>query len=262
MSTTRHTDRQPQYPDLVGRVAVVTGGSRGIGAATARALAANGARVALIARDRQPLAESGEVIEAHGGEALAVPADCTVEAELARAAHTIAERLGAPDILAAFAGGQGAPVVTAQETAAHWREVIDANLSATFLTVRTFLPAMVERGRGTIVTMSSSAARQADRTSAAYAAAKAGVIALTRQLATETARDGIRVNCLAPGSTENERMRTRMTDAQRERLAASFPLGRIAQPADIAHAALFLASDASGWITGITLDVAGGKIML
>lgn len=261
-STLPQTQTHPDYPDLAEKVAVVTGGSRGIGAATARALAANGATVAIIARDHEALATTADSIRKRGGRALPVQADCSVYADLETAARTIGEQLGPPDILAAFAGGQGAPIPTVQETAAHWREVIDANLTATFLTANAFLPTMLELQRGAIVTMSSSAARQAARSSAAYAAAKAGVIAFTRHLANETARDGIRVNCIAPAATENERMRTAMSDQQREQLGASFPLGRIGQPSDIAQAAVFLASDASSWITGITLDVTGGKIML
>jgi 3-oxoacyl-[acyl-carrier protein] reductase len=110
--------------------------------------------------------------------------------------------------------------------------------------------------------MASSAARQAARSSAAYAAAKAGVVAFTRHLAAEVGPDGVRVNCVAPSATENERMRTWTTEEQRAELAASFPLRRIGQPVDVAAAALFLASDASAWITGVTLDIAGGKIMV
>lgn len=125
-----------------------------------------------------------------------------------------------------------------------------------------FLPAMVERRAGSIVTMASAAARQAARSSAAYAAAKAGVIALTRHLAHELASQHVRVNCVAPSAIENERMRAATTEDQRRQLAQTFPLGRIGQPADVAAAALFLASDASSWITGVTLDVAGGKIMV
>jgi 3-oxoacyl-[acyl-carrier protein] reductase len=121
---------------------------------------------------------------------------------------------------------------------------------------------MVERGRGSIITMSSAAARQPARSNAAYAAAKAGVIAFTRHLASEIGGHGIRVNNIAPSATENDRMRAWMTDEQRAELGASFPLGRIGQPDDVAAAALFLASDASSWITGVTLDVAGGKIMV
>ncbi|HWF26453.1 MAG TPA: SDR family NAD(P)-dependent oxidoreductase [Solirubrobacteraceae bacterium] len=252
----------PRYPDLADRVAVVTGGSRGIGAAAARALAANGAAVAVVARDEQALAAVAEDIRAHGGRAIAVRADCTVEAELTRAVAAVTDELGPADILAAFAGGSGMPVPTTEESAAHWRDVLESDLTSTFLTTKAFIPAMIERHRGSIITMSSAAARQPAQSNAAYAAAKAGVIAYTRHIAKELGPQGVRVNCLAPSSVENEKMRTWTTEEQRRQLGASFPLQRIGQPKDVAEAALFLASDASSWITGVTLDVAGGKIMV
>jgi 3-oxoacyl-[acyl-carrier protein] reductase len=252
----------PTYPDLAGKVAVVTGGSRGIGAATAQALAAGGAMVAAVGRDRQALARVVDTIRARGGEAIAVCADCTAEADVDRLAAEVAERLGPPEIVAAFAGGGGMPVPTPDETAAHWRDVIESDLTSTFLTVSALLPAMLERGRGSIITMSSAAARQAAQSNAAYAAAKAGVIAFSRHLANELGPRGIRVNCLAPSAIENERIRTWTTPEQREALGNSFPLRRIGQPGDVAAATLFLASEASSWITGVTLDVAGGKIMV
>jgi 3-oxoacyl-[acyl-carrier protein] reductase len=243
-------------------VAVVTGGSRGIGAETARALAAAGAAVAIVSRDPAVLTAVADDIREHGGQALPVAADCTIEDELRRAALTVAAQLGPADVLAAFAGGRGLPVASTEETAAHWREVIESDLTATFLTVSAFLPGMLSRRDGSIITMSSAAARQPARSNAAYAAAKGGVIALTRHLAGELAPQGIRVNCIAPSAIENERMRAAMTEEQRRQLGDSFPLRRVGQPADVAAAALFLASPASSWITGITLDVAGGKIMV
>ncbi len=251
-----------RYTDLDGRVAVITGGSRGIGAATAEALAANGAKVVVVGRDEGALAGVATRIEAGGGRALAVRADCTVPSDLQRLAQTVARELGPVDVVAAFAGGSGMPVPTVDETLDHWREVVDSELTSTFLTVGAFLPGLLERGHGSVVTMASAAARQAARSSAAYAAAKAGVVAFTRHLAAEVAPGGVRVNCLAPSAVENEKLRTWTTEEQRGRLAASFPLRRIGQPGDVAAAALFLASDASSWITGITLDIAGGKIML
>ncbi len=250
------------YPDLAGKVAVVTGGSRGIGAATAAALAANGAAVAIVGRDTQALTAVTQQIESGGGRALWVAADCTLASEISGVAATVTDRFGPADIVAVFAGGSGMPVPTVQETPEHWRQVVDSELTSVFLTVRAFLPQMVERGRGVIVTMASSAARQAAQSSAAYAAAKSGVIALTRHLAGEYAHRGIRFNCLAPSAIENDRMRAWMTQEQRAALGRSFPLGRLGQPEDTAAAALFLASDASAWITGATLDVAGGKVVL
>ena len=252
----------PRYPDLAGRVAVVTGGSRGIGAATARALAANGVAVAVVGRDEVALSAVADSIREADARAIAVRADCTQEDDVRHAADTVAERLGAVDILAVFAGGNGMPVATTEETPDHWREVIDTDLTSTFLTVSTFLGPMVKRGHGSIVTMSSSAARQPARSNAAYAAAKAGVVAFTRHLANEVAPDGVRVNCVAPSSIETERLRSWTTHGVRQQLAESFPLRRIGQPSDVAAATLFLASDASSWITGTTLDIAGGKIMI
>lgn len=250
------------YPDLAGKVAVVTGGSRGIGAATARALADNGAAVAVVGRDPAAIGTTVQSVVARGGTALGIPADCTVEDDLKALARTVEEQLGPVDILAPFAGGNGMPVPTDTESAAHWRAVIESDLTSTFLTISVFLSGMRARRSGAIVTMSSAAARQPARSSAAYAAAKAGVIAFTRHLASELAADGIRVNCLAPSAVENDKLRTWVSEEDRMALGATFPLGRIGQPEDIAAATLFLASTASSWITGVTLDVAGGKIMV
>lgn len=253
---------EARYPDLAGKVAVVTGSSRGIGAATAVGLAANGAAVAVVGRDATAVDALTTRIEAGGGQAIGVVADCTDDAGVERLAATVAERLGTADILAAFVGGKGGPAPADGETSRHWRDVLDTNLVATFLAVQAFLPGMVEQGRGAIITMSSSAARQATTASAAYAAAKAGVIAYTRHLANEVAGSGVRVNCLSPSSVENDQMRKWMTREQLDELGATFPLRRLGQPDDVAAAALFLASDASSWITGTTLDISGGAVML
>ena len=250
------------YADLEGKVAVVTGGSRGIGAATARALALNGALVAVVGRDPEAIATTVESIMTKGGRAIGVAADCTRESDIAELRHSVEDQLGPIDILATFAGGNGMPVPTERETVEHWRSVLESDLTSTFLTISEFLPGMIERHTGSIVTMSSAAARQAAKSSAAYAAAKAGVVALTRHLAGEFGKEGIRVNCLAPSAVENDRMRTRMSAEERTALGAAFPLGRIGQPDDVAAAALFLASAASSWITGVTVDIAGGKVMV
>jgi 3-oxoacyl-[acyl-carrier protein] reductase len=249
------------YPDLLGKTVVVTGGSRGIGAATAAALGANGAAVVVVGRDRAAIDHVVETITSRGGQALGAVADCTAEADLITLVDHVHDRLGPIDMLAAFAGGYGAPVATIVETEQHWRLVLDGNLTATFLTIKAFLPDLTARG-GTIVTMASESARQATQSSAVYAAAKGGVVALSRHLAKELAADGVRVNCLAPATIENESMRARMPEDRRQQLIATFPLGRLGQPDDVAAATLFLASQASGWITGTTIDIAGGRTML
>lgn len=109
--------------------------------------------------------------------------------------------------------------------------------------------------------MSSAAGRQPSQAAAAYAAAKAGVIGLSKHLAAEMGPHGIRVNCLAPSAVLNEKMATTMTNQQQEQLAATFPLGRLGQPDDVANAAIFLLSDHASWLTGVTLDVSGGRII-
>jgi 3-oxoacyl-[acyl-carrier protein] reductase len=249
-------------PVLDGRVALVTGGSRGIGAATAAMLARHGAAVGVGGRDLEAIDRVVGSIRAAGGRAVAAPADCTDPEALAGAYRGVLGAFGPVDLLAAFAGGGGQPRPTEEVSPEEWRRVIDGDLTATFLTIRAVLPGMLERGRGAIVTMSSSAGRQPSQAAAAYAAAKAGVAMLSRHLAAELGPRGIRVNCLAPSAVVNERMATRMTDDQRAQLAKAFPLGRLGQPDDVAAAALYLLSDAASWVTGVTLDISGGRIIV
>ena len=193
---------------------------------------------------------------------LGVAADCTLESDIDALRAEVEAKVGTVDILAVFAGGNGMPLPTATETGAHWREVMESDLTSTFLTVSAFLPGMIDRHSGVIITMSSAAARQAAKSSAAYAAAKAGVIAFSRHLASEYGHEGIRVNCIAPSAIENDKMRTWVSEDDRRAMGAMFPLGRIGQPEDVAAAAVFLGSSASSWITGTTLDIAGGKVMV
>jgi 3-oxoacyl-[acyl-carrier protein] reductase len=254
--------RSPTYPDLTGKIALVTGGSGAIGAATCRALAASGVTVAVNGRDRTAIDAVVAEIVAAGGAAMAAPGDVTDEAAVHRMRDEVEHALGPVEVLATFAGGQGAPVPTARLGADQWRAVIESDLTSVFLTVSAFLPGMVERGAGSIVTMSSTAGRVPGRANAAYAAAKAGVVMLTKHLANEVGSHGIRVNCLAPSAVLNERMRRAMSAEQLDELARAFPLGRIGQPGDIAQAVLYLASDASSWVTGLTLDLTGGRVIV
>lgn len=250
------------YPDLNGKVALVTGGSKALGAGTSRALAENGVRVAVNGRDEAALAAVVEGIRAKGGDAIAVPADLTDADAVSALRDTVERQFGPVDIVAAFAGGNGIPAPSAELGAERWRATIESDLTSAYLTVTAFLPSMIERRTGSIVTMSSTAGRQPSPANIAYAAAKAGVVMLTKHLANEVAKHGIRVNCLAPSSVVNERIQSVMSAEQLADLGRSFPLGRLGDPADVAAATLFLASDASSWITGVTLDITGGRVIV
>ena len=253
----------PSYPDLAGKVAVVTGGSGGIGAAACMALAANGVKVVVSGRNGEALDAVVQDIRQHGGEASAQAADCTREAEL-EALRQHAERVFGPaDIVMAFAGGGIArPQPVHEVPERDWHAAVDGNLTATYLTLRSFLPRMLERRSGAIVTMASTAARLPSKGPAPYAAAKAGIIMLTRHLAAEAGPLGVRVNCVAPSAILTPRNRRLIDEAQQRQIAAMHPLGRLGTPEDVAHSALFLASASAAWLTGLVLDVAGGRVML
>ncbi|TKA08322.1 SDR family NAD(P)-dependent oxidoreductase [Actinacidiphila oryziradicis] len=248
------------YPDLTGKTVVITGGSRGIGAQTARAFAAQGAKVCVVGRDQGALATVVADITDKDGAAIGAVADVTDSASLDRMRRQVESQLGPVDVLAAFAGGQGFPVPSQDLTEERWRQVIDSDLTSAFLTIQAFLPGMLERGRGSVITMSSSAGRQPSQANLAYGVANAGLVMLTRHLATEIGPRGIRVNCIAPSSIRTENVQARMPADVQEKVAATHPLGRMGTTDDVARTALFLASDAASWLTGLTIDVAGGRI--
>lgn len=253
----------PSYPDLAGKVAVVTGGSRGIGAETCRYFAANGMKVAVVGRDREAVQSVVKDIESRSGDAVGVIADCTDRGDLDELCETAERKLGPADVLAAFAGYEPGPAPIEKATEETWRAVIDGNLTATFLTISAFLPGMMNRSRGSIITMSSAAGRLPGWSSVAYASAKAGILMLTRRIALDVGKYNIRVNALAPSAILTERQEQRIPAEVRERVIRDqFLIARWGTPADCANAALFLASDASSWITGQTTDIAGGKIMM
>jgi 3-oxoacyl-[acyl-carrier protein] reductase len=262
MQASAAANRWPHYPGLAGTVALVTGGSGEIGAATCRALAANGVKVAVNGRDAVAIDAVVESIAVDGGHALAVPGDVTDPDAVRKIHETVERALGPVRILAPFAGGQGRPVPTVDLGLDQWRAIIDSDLTSAYLTVTEFLPGMIERKAGTVVMMASTAGRHPSGANAAYAAAKAGVVMVSKHLANEVGRHGVRVNCLAPSAVLNDRMQQAMSTDQLHQLAGAFPLGRIGQPADVAQAVLYLASDAASWVTGVTLDLTGGRVIL
>lgn len=250
--------------ELHGRVALVTGSSRGIGAAVARLFAERGAAVIVHGRDADAVQTVVADIEATGGHALAAIADLTHYEQIEGMRDAIEQHLGPVDILVANAGGSIVrPGPLEDITEADWRASVDANLTATFLTIKAFLLGMRQRRHGTIITMSSAAARRpTPQSPLAYAAAKAGIEVLTRELAAEAGPDGVRVNCLAPETILTERNQRQIPAAIQEKLRHTHPLQRLGTPDDVAHAALFLASDHSSWVSGVTLDIAGGSVLV
>jgi 3-oxoacyl-[acyl-carrier protein] reductase len=256
-STARHN--HSTFGDLHGKVAVITGGSSLIAVATADVLIRNGVSVALAARNAENIGKVAKALVAKGGKAIAVPADVTDFASLETLRDEAETQLGATDILITLAGGNGKPILATELSLEVWRETLDVNLTGTFLTLKAFLPGMISRRRGSIITMASTAGRQVSPASPAYGAAKAGVLMLMRQIAVQTGEYGVRVNAIAPGAVIEGKQ---MPDEMREQLAHLHPLRRTGLAADVAEATLFLASDASSWITGSTMDVNGGRIML
>jgi 3-oxoacyl-[acyl-carrier protein] reductase len=248
---------------LEGKVALVTGSSRGIGAAIAREYARLGATVAVHGRDADAVRDVRAGIEKQGGRAIEVTADITSFAEIERARQQIEREAGPIDILVANAGGSPVKPGQVEEIdEADWRASIDLNLTATFLTIKSVLPGMKERRSGVIVTISSAAARRAHQGSpVAYAAAKAGVELLTKDVAKQAGPFGVRANCIAPETIITERTGQQIPEEIQQQLIAEHPLRRLGTTDDVARAAAFLASEDSAWITGIVLDVAGGNVM-
>ncbi len=250
--------------DLQGKLALVTGSSRGIGAAIARLFALHGAAVVVHGRDHDALRNTTGAIEQAGGQAFAVSGDVTDFSQIEAMRGEIEHRAGPVDILVANAGGSFTPPGPLEEIPeAGWHASVNGNLTATFLTLKSFLPGMKERRSGVIITVSSTAARRAHpRSPIPYAAAKAGIQMMTQHLAEQVGPYGIRVNCIAPETILTERNQGWISAEQQAALAESHPIRRLGTPEDVASAALFLASDQSAWITGVILDVAGGAIML
>jgi 3-oxoacyl-[acyl-carrier protein] reductase len=256
---------QPRYPDLLGRTIVITGGTKGTGLATARLLAANGANVVVNGRDPDGTAAAvGELRGMDGGgDVMGVAADVSSWDGVRELADKTLERHADVDGLVAFAGGFSARTPFADIELDEWDLVIRDNLTSTFLALRAFLPVMAKRGAGAVVTMASNAGRLVDvPLTASYAAAKAGVVMLTRHVAREYGPSNVRVNCVAPATTLTPRVARLMSEETRAEIAALAPLGRLGAPEDVANATVFLLSGAAGWLTGVTLDLAGGRVML
>lgn len=249
---------------LVGKVAVVTGAGTGIGAASARALAAQGAAVVLFGLQSGELRKVRSQIAAQSGEALAVEGDVSVEADVEAVMQTAAETYSGVDVLfnnAAIMVNKTVLELSEEE----WDRVMAVNLKGAFLGCKHAIPYMLRRGGGSIVNCGSPHAFATQPSIAAYAASKGGVLALTRQVAMDFARDNIRVNCVVPGTIDtpmlwNSQQLSEDPEADRRAWAEKHPLGRLGTPEDVARAVVWLASEESSFTTGSVLSIDGGLL--
>ena len=244
---------------LTGRVAVITGGSRGIGAATAGALAERGAAVVVSGRDGDRLQAVVKDLEGRGVSALGVVADVARREDADRLVDATKERFGRIDVLVNNAGmiRDGLLVRMRDED---WDRVMEVNLKGVFLGCKHAIPALLRAGGGSIVNTASFVALMGAATSQiAYTASKGGVLAMTREIAVEYARRGIRANALCPGPVNTPLLQDLLADpAARARRLVHVPMGRLAEAGEVARAALFLASDDASYVNGATFLVDGG----
>jgi 3-oxoacyl-[acyl-carrier protein] reductase len=248
------------------RVALVTGASRGIGASVAEILARRGAKVAVSARTVSDLEAVAASIRKNGGEALAVPCDVVEPAQVDAMVETVVKKWGRLDILVNNAG-LGTPAKPVEEVLPEeWDQTILLNLKSVYLCIRAAAPVMKRQKYGRIVNVTSLAGRFFSRLSGPhYSAAKAGVVGFTRHMAAELGPFGVGVNSVAPSPVLTARVKVKWEarpEEERKRILAGIPLGRLAQPEEVATVIAFLASDDASYVNGACIDVNGGSYMV
>ena len=247
---------------LAGRKVVITGGGAGIGLSTARKLVREGAAVALLDLDGSAAIAAAKELQNEGGKAFGVAADVTDAASMDRAIAAASEALGGIDGLFNNAGIAGFGSVH-ESTPESWQRIWAVNVTGTFLASRAVLPQMIAQGRGSIVNVGSVAGVIGIPGMAAYCAAKGAIVNLSRQMAAEYAKYGVRVNCVSPGTIAETAMGKSLLgsdtseEAMNKRLA-KYPIGRFGKPEEIAAAVVFLLSDAASFCVGSNLAVDGG----
>ena len=233
--------------DFTGRVALVTGGASGIGAATVERLQAGGARVAVF-----------DLKEEAGGDVLRIGGDVTRSADLEAAVRRVEEEIGGVDVLVCCAGVSGDSLRTVDVSDAEWERVFAVNAHGVFYANRAALRVMVDRGYGRIVNVASIAGKEGNPMAAAYSASKAAVITMTKAIGKDVAGSGVLVNCVAPAVIETP-MLGDMTSEHVDYMLARIPLGRMGRPEEVANLICFLASEEMAFATGACFDLSGGR---
>ncbi|MFI5015554.1 MAG: SDR family NAD(P)-dependent oxidoreductase [Hyphomicrobiales bacterium] len=241
--------------DLAQRIAVITGGSGGIGLATAQRMAQSGARIVLWDRDQASLAEALRALP----DAVCVAVDVTDEAEVERATEGVVSRFGRIDILVNAAGVTSTRLAVTEFPLDLWRKLIEVNLTGTFLVCRGVVKEMQKANSGRIVNLASVAGKEGNPFSSGYSAAKAGVIAFTKSLAKELAGTEIRVNCVAPAIIATKNLYYDMPEERQRTWVSRVPLGRPGRPEEVAAMIAWLASDECSFTTGAAFDLSGGR---
>ena len=245
-----------------GKVAIVTGGGRGMGRAISQAMAMEGATVALMDKNVETGREAAAQIEADGGKAFFLQADVGDKEQVVRAVGETVERMGRVDVLVNNAGIHTAAPFE-QETRSDWLLLFEVNVLGTVFPSQAVVSYMVKQGGGRIVHISSKAAVVGERGHVDYSASKGAVLSMTRAMAVDLAPHNITVNAVCPGPVVTDMLLAAVPDAaDRQALAQEAPLGRLGQPEDVAAAVLYLASDDAGWCTGQAVSVDGGLSIL
>ena len=245
--------------ELAGKIALVTGASQGIGRACALALAADGAAVALAARNEEKLRAVAQEITSAGGQADVFPLDLSDEASIKNGVKAVLAKLGRVDILVNNAGITRDMLLLRMKRA-DWDAVLATNLTGTFLVTQAVLSSMMKSRWGRIISIASVVGQTGQAGQANYAAAKAGLIGFTKSVAREMASRNVTANVVAPGMIETA-MTAVLDEKQKAAMMQIIPLGRVGTDQEIAHAVAFLASEKAAYITGHTLDVNGGMHM-